>query len=93
MLTCRTIKSIIFKKIFVFNSIIHWSNNVDVKLHTLFSTFSVYYDPFLAAAATADSNYRLQVKITNETFYTYKVHYDFPIPFNILRQLYIKFVL
>lgn len=23
---------------------------------------SVYYDPFLAAAATADSNYRLQVR-------------------------------
>lgn len=29
------------------------------KIYILFH--SVYYDPFLAAAATADSNYRLQV--------------------------------
>lgn len=36
-------------------------NNLKKSFTCCFLIYSVYYDPFLAAAATADSNYRLQV--------------------------------
>lgn len=41
---------------------------------------SVYYDPFLAAAATADSNYRLQV---NKRFVFLPIAMSVPLLINI----------
>lgn len=37
-----------------------WMHKIDQNKYCILF-HSVYYDPFLAAAATADSNYRLQV--------------------------------
>lgn len=49
-------------------------------LYNVISFRSVYYDPFLAAAATADSNYRLQV---NKRFVFLPIAMSVPLLINI----------